>query len=174
LLAAAIVRPGDSAVLPLSPEMIRNEDGAEKQDCERNATKRWLANRAEDCQWLSLTLLGDDLFSDYATCKAVLDANMSFIFTCKPQSHPWLTETVEYSYLEGREKEKWNGRNHLVYRWNYLGVEIRDAKEMLRVNYLYFEIRNKETGKTTYKNSWNYAAAGRRVSKSPPFIWPAG
>jgi hypothetical protein len=155
VLAAAIVKPGDSVVLPLFPEMIRNEDGAEKQDCERNATKRWLKNRAEEYQWLGLTLLGDDLFSDYNTCKAVLDANMSFIFTCKPQSHKWLTETVEHSYLEEREERNWNGRNHLVYRWNYLnGVEIRDNKETLRVNYLYFEIKNEETGKTTYKNSW--------------------
>jgi hypothetical protein len=39
--AATIKRlAGESVVLPLLPEFMRNEDGAEKQDCERNAAKR--------------------------------------------------------------------------------------------------------------------------------------
>jgi hypothetical protein len=42
---AAIVRPGSGAVLPLMPEYIRNEDGSEKQDCERKAAKRYLEER---------------------------------------------------------------------------------------------------------------------------------
>jgi hypothetical protein len=33
--------------LPLMPEFIAPQDGAEKQDCERNAAKRWLAAHAQ-------------------------------------------------------------------------------------------------------------------------------
>ena len=40
MLAAMIVAPGHSMVLPLMPEFITPQDGAEKQDCERNAAKR--------------------------------------------------------------------------------------------------------------------------------------
>jgi len=29
-------------VISLMPELIKNEDGTEKQDCEINASKRWL------------------------------------------------------------------------------------------------------------------------------------
>jgi hypothetical protein len=41
MLAAMIVAPGHNMVLPLMPEFITPQDGAEKQDCERNAAKRW-------------------------------------------------------------------------------------------------------------------------------------
>ncbi len=42
MLAASIAAPGHNMVLPLMPEFIVKPDGAEKQDCERNACKRWL------------------------------------------------------------------------------------------------------------------------------------
>ena len=42
MLGAAMVHPDHSVVLPLAPEPIRKEDGATKNDCERNAAKRLL------------------------------------------------------------------------------------------------------------------------------------
>jgi hypothetical protein len=39
-------------------EMITNEDGMEKQDCERKALKRWLAGHQEEYKWLKPTILG--------------------------------------------------------------------------------------------------------------------
>jgi len=42
-LGASIVAPGHKQVMPLPPELIAPQDGAAKQDCERNAAKRWLA-----------------------------------------------------------------------------------------------------------------------------------
>jgi len=44
ILAATIVKPGDTVVLPVMGEPIGNDDGLEKQDCELNAAKRWLRN----------------------------------------------------------------------------------------------------------------------------------
>jgi hypothetical protein len=41
MLAATVVAPGHAMVLPLMPQFIAPQDGAEKQDCERNAAKRW-------------------------------------------------------------------------------------------------------------------------------------
>jgi hypothetical protein len=115
-LTGAIVRPGSNSVLPVMPELISNEDGCsqanlEKQDCELNAGKRWLANYGKELAWLKPTLLGDDLFSNYPFCTAVLKENMHFIFTCKPASHPWLTETVENSVLEEKIVSKWKIEN---------------------------------------------------------------
>jgi hypothetical protein len=155
-LTGAIVRPGSNSVLPVMPELITNKDGEEKQDCELNAGKRWLSNYEKEYAWLKPTLLGDDLFSNHPFCTAVLKSNMSFIFTCKPTSHPWLTETVENSVLEEKIESKWNGRNHMVstYRW-INGVPIRDdTKDPLLVNYFSIEIKNKETGRITYHSSW--------------------
>jgi hypothetical protein len=39
LLAATAVAPGHAKVVPLFPDFIAPQDGAEKQDCERNAVK---------------------------------------------------------------------------------------------------------------------------------------
>jgi hypothetical protein len=154
-LAAAIVRPGSSSVLPLMSEPIKNTDGNEKQDCELNAGKRWLSSHGAEYGWLKPTLLGDDLYSNQPFCDSVLAENMSFIFTCKPASHPWLRETVEYSFLEEKVIKKWN-KNHrqaITYRW-IKGVPLRDSKDALMVNYMQLEITNEKTGKVSYTCSW--------------------
>ncbi len=55
-LGASIVAPGHQQVLPLPPEFVAPQDGAEKQDCERNAVicgkrtttiYRWLSGAAD-------------------------------------------------------------------------------------------------------------------------------
>jgi hypothetical protein len=51
MIGTALVKPGSTVVLPLMPEYIRNEDGQEKQDCERTATKRYLGERGERLKW---------------------------------------------------------------------------------------------------------------------------
>jgi len=155
ILAGTIVKPGETAVLPVMGELIGNEDGKEKQDCERNAVKRWIHKRAREYTWLKPTLLGDDLFSNYPLCKEIQEKGLGFIFTCKEETHPWLTETVKNSYLNEKTRREWNGRHHLVYRYRWLnGVDIRDNQETMAVNYVYLEIENEEKGKITYKNRW--------------------
>jgi hypothetical protein len=47
LLAATAVAAGHSKVVPLFPEFIAPQDGAEKQDCERNAANRWHPKHAD-------------------------------------------------------------------------------------------------------------------------------
>src|ERR1700733_5198004 len=42
LLGASLVHPDHKEVIPLMPEPIIQQDGHEKNDCERNATRRWL------------------------------------------------------------------------------------------------------------------------------------
>ena len=43
----------------------------------------------------------------------------------------------------------------MVYRYRWLnGADIRDHRETLKVNYVYWEIENEEKGKVTYRNSW--------------------
>jgi hypothetical protein len=155
MIAAVMVKAKEETVLPLSPEFIRNEDGQEKQDCERNAAKRWLENNADRYKWLEPVFLGDDLYADYPTCKAILEKGQHFLFTCKPDSHKWLNDSIEDGCLERKTVRTWTGRQHLEhrYRW-YNGVEIREQQPTLAVNYLSLEIWNEEKGKITYRNSW--------------------
>jgi hypothetical protein len=43
LLSATVVAPGHSKVVPLMPEFIATQDGAEKQDCELSVNLRFIA-----------------------------------------------------------------------------------------------------------------------------------
>jgi hypothetical protein len=80
---------------------------------------------------------------------------MHFLFTCKAESHLWITEQVKQSEMNTHEKRVWNGRHHLVHRYRWInGIENRAEGEKLRVNYLELELYNEEKGEVTYKNSW--------------------
>ena len=76
--------PGHSKVVPLAPEFIAPQDGAEKQDCERNAVKRWFEKHGTRLATLRPVFLGDDLFACEAEAKMITDAGDDFICTCKP------------------------------------------------------------------------------------------
>lgn len=155
MVASCMVKPKGSVVLPLIPEFIRNEDGVEKQDCERNAAKRWIKTHKHRYYPLKVTILGDDLYCCHSICSTVKDAQMDFLFTCKEESHQWIYEQVKYGELETLEKREWNGRNHLVYRYQWInGIENRAEGETLMVNYLYFELYDEKKRKVTFRNSW--------------------
>jgi len=160
VVAAAIVAPGNSVVLPLMPEMVRNEDaelhsGTEKQDCERNAAKRWFEGRGEALKWLKPVFLGDDLYACHDICAKIAGLGYSFIFTCREESHPWIAEQVANSYPQTHKKRKWNGRNHMEYRYSWVnGVENRADGEKMLVNWLSLEVWNEEAKKVTYHNTW--------------------
>jgi hypothetical protein len=67
------VKPGLDQVIPLAPSFatsgfVRPQDGAEKQDCELNAAKRWLADCGGDYSPLGVTLLGDDRYCHEPFC----------------------------------------------------------------------------------------------------------
>ena len=157
-LAGALVKPGSNKVLPVAPEIIGNEDGEKKQDCELKAGKRWLEGHEQEYQWLKPTLLGDDLYSNRPFCEKIDKMGWGFIFTCKEESHKWLYETVHNSYLKEVREVKWDARKkkRVVYTWKYLnGVPIRyDEKDPFLVNYMSFEIRAEGALKPSYSNSW--------------------
>jgi hypothetical protein len=44
MIGTTIVRPGNGVALPMMPEYIWNENGQEKQHCERNAAKWYLTD----------------------------------------------------------------------------------------------------------------------------------
>jgi hypothetical protein len=155
MIGTAIVRPGSGVVLPLMPEYIRNGDGQEKRDCERNAAKRYLAERGTGLRWLKPTFSGDDLYACHELRKGSGAQGMSYIFTRKAESHPWIAEQTAYGELCRHTRREWNGRNHPEYRYRWVnGIENRCDGEKLLVNYLELEVWNGEKRKITYRNSW--------------------
>jgi hypothetical protein len=63
------------------PEFIAPQDGAEKQDCERNAAKRWLVAHAKRLMDLRPIYLGDDLFACQPIADAITAAGGDFLLT---------------------------------------------------------------------------------------------
>jgi hypothetical protein len=153
-LGASVVAPGHHQVLPLPPEFMVPQDGSEKQDCERNAAKRWLAKHGPAMRPYRPIYLGDDLFACQPIAAAIQAAGGNFILTCKPSSHPTITE-----YLAGVELEEHRvvvvqpgKRVTHTYRW-LAGVPLRDTKDAITVNWFSLEIVNAK-GKRTYYNSF--------------------
>ena len=72
VLMPAVVKPGCPQVIPLEPEFIVPQDGHKKQDCERQAAKRWIEQIGHDYSSAGVTLLGDDLYACLPIVKLVM------------------------------------------------------------------------------------------------------
>jgi hypothetical protein len=153
-LGATLVAPGHHQVLPLPPEFIAPQDGAEKQDCERSATRRWLARHGRSVAHLRPIFLGDDLFACQPIATAIQRAGGNFILTCKPSSHQTIPEYLHGAKLEEHRQTVCKGRNvtTTIYRW-LSGVPLRGSADAMVVNWFPIEIRT-AAGKRTYYNSF--------------------
>src|SRR6202049_4827313 len=153
-LGASMVAPGHKQVLPLPPEFIAPQDGAEKQDCERNAAKRWLARHAAAGATLRPGYLGDDLFACQPIVAAIRDAGGNFILTCKPSSHQTIAEYLHGAELQEHRQTigKRGKRTTTIYRW-LNAVPLRATDDALPVNWFSIETLNAK-GKRTYYNSF--------------------
>jgi hypothetical protein len=160
VLLAVLSAPGKEQVLCLDPEFMMPQDGHEKQDCEQQAIKRWIARNTEHFEPWRVTILTDDLHCHQPLCEQLLKHKMHFILTCKPDSHQALYE--ELALLERVEGaistkvvRKWNGSHHerWVYRWaEHLPLR-GDAKTLL-VSWCELTIRNEATDKQLYHCAW--------------------
>lgn len=158
-LIPLLVHPQQAHVLPFIPEFIRPQDGADKQDCELTAAKRWLAKHLA---WLAahhVILLGDDLFSHQPFCQLVEAAKLGFILVCKEESHDLLYEWIEGmargDKLPTVQERVWNGRHGEIWRYRYaLDVPLRAGDEALFVNWCELTISHQLTGERLYHNSW--------------------
>jgi len=155
MLAAMIVAPGHNMVLPLMPEFITPQDGAEKQDCERNAAKRRLSAHGKRVQHLHPVYLGDALFSCQPLAEAVLETGADFLFVVKKDGHKTLYEFIQGASLGQRTViERKPGKRSLTYRYRWIeAVPLRDGEDALTVNWLRVTIAD-EKGKVTYDGAF--------------------
>jgi len=162
MLAATFVAPGHNHVLPLMPEHITKQDNIKssdnkenktqekvKQDCERNAARRWLEKHGPKMKEYRPIYLGDDLFACQPIAEATLAAGGDFIFTCKRDSHKTLYRHVD----EGTPKTFKLNRNGRIFKYEWMeDVPLRGGKDGMKVNWISLTITNKKTGKSTTKS----------------------
>jgi hypothetical protein len=157
-LTPVLVKPGLDQVIPLAPEFVRPQDGAEKQDCELNAAKRWLADWGGDYSPLGVTLLGDDLYCHDPFCRDALNRGFDFILVCKPASHPIVYEWLDFLHRGGAVKtlvrRRWTGQRREIDTYRYAeSIPLRDGDDALQVNWCELTTTD-ESGQVLYHNTF--------------------
>ena len=154
-----IVSPDQESVISLPPEFITPQDGSEKQDCEQNAAKRWIATPATWFEGQPITLLGDDLYSRQPMAEYSLEHNFNFIFVCLPTSHPALYDWLSFLEANGEVKttQQRRGNGRYFERWDYRYLNqlpLRDEQPALLVNWCEVIVKRESDGQLLYNNSW--------------------
>jgi hypothetical protein len=154
LLAATVVAPGHSKVVPLMPEFIVKQDGAEKQDCERNAVKRWHEKHGARLKPLRPVYLADDLFACQSVVERLIAGGDDFIFTCKETSHRALYDFIDGSEFKRREIKVRKGKTSETHRLRFIEkVPLRDGADAVLINWIGFEILDAR-GVVKYKTAF--------------------
>jgi hypothetical protein len=137
MLGAVIVHPDIKEVIPLAPEPIQKQDGASKNDCERNAAKRLLPKIRRQHPHLKFIVIEDGLASNGPHIRDLIDNDMHFLLGVKPGDHPFLFEQVDVARRQGRSPKlsRKEGRVTAEVSWVY-GVPLNESNLDLRVDFL--------------------------------------
>ncbi len=95
MMSCVICHPEQKEVFPLCPEPILKEDGIEKNDCERSASRRLLMNIRREHPHLPLIVVEDALFSNGPHIRLLKELDMSFIIGVKPSGNQKLFEWLK-------------------------------------------------------------------------------
>ena len=134
MLGAVIVHPKRKIVIPLAPEPITKQDGATKNDCERNAAKRLLTHIRTEHPHLKFIVIEDGLSSNAPHIELIKSLKMRFILGVKPDDHKYLFDWVKHSACTEYEEIDIDGVKH---RYRFINdVPLNEAREDVRVNFL--------------------------------------
>ncbi len=154
MLGAAIVHPDYKEVIPLCPEMIIKQDGSNKNDCERNAAKRFLAHLRREHPHLPLIINEDALSSNAPHIRDLEENNIHYILGVKLGDHKYLFQDVEIA-SKAKETieiiitdEKNPDIQHYFRIMN--DVPLNQSNQEVRVNFLEYWEENTLTGKTQH------------------------
>ena len=105
MFASAFVHPERSEVIPTCPEMIIRQDGRNKNDCERNAAKRYLDDFRREHPHLKTIVIEDGLASNAPHIRELQRYNLRYILRTKPDDHQYLFQLVDEAAEMGRTME---------------------------------------------------------------------
>ena len=144
LLGAAIVHPEQKAVIALAPEPIIKQDGVEKNDCERNAAKRFLEKLRQDHPRLRMIITEDALSANAPHIEELRRHNLRFILGVKAGDHKHLFTHVTQAEREGRTTEFALQEGGITHRFRFLNdVPLNESNANVRVNFLeYWETQD--------------------------------
>ncbi len=151
IMGGAIVHPDFKTVVPFMPEAIIKQDGQSKNDCERNAAKRFLLHLREDHPDLPLIITEDGLSSNAPHIKALKAGDFRFILGVREGDHTYLFNYVnEAKTIEHEERE-----GKIIHRYRFINqVPLNESNQDVLVNFLeYWEI-DRTSGNIIQHFSW--------------------
>jgi Transposase DDE domain len=166
-LAAVMVHPEQKEVIPLDFEPILNQDGAKKNDCERNAAKRLCTALKARYPDLKIILVEDALYANAPHIRQITEDGWDYVLNVKPDSHKSLEKQFAGRRERGQVKELRlkddQGAQH-YFAWT-AELSLSDSAIDVNVNYLLYE-QTTLKGETT-RWSWitNLPLAARSVEK---------
>jgi hypothetical protein len=146
MFGVCIVHPDKRNVIPLCPEPILNQDGNDKNDCERNACKRFLQNFRREHPHLKAILIEDGLSSTAPHIRMIEEFDLKYILGAKPGDHQFLFEQLESSEeTQYHEITTEDGHYHQFHFIN--GASLNKSNQDVKVNlieYRYTDAKGKE------------------------------
>lgn len=137
MLGAAIVHPEQKTVIPLMPEPIMRQDGCTKNDCERNAAKRFLADLRSDHPQLPIVIVEDSLSSNAPHIQELQRHDMRFILGVKAGDHKYLFDYVAQKKAAGESVEFEIQEQGVTHRFHFVNhAPLNESNADLRVNFL--------------------------------------
>jgi len=158
MLGGAIVHPDFKEVIPLCPEMIIKQDGTTKNDCERNAAKRFFEQLRRDHPHLPLIINEDGLSPNAPHIRDMEKYKLHYILGVKPGDHKFLFEYVNNSFQDGHTLEfelKDKNNSDITHRFRILNnVPLNQSNQDLLVNFIEYWEYSQKANKISYHNSW--------------------
>lgn len=151
-LAAVMLHPEHEEVFPLDFEPILKQDGAQKNDCERNAAKRLCSALKEHYPDLPILLVEDALYANAPHIRQIDSYGWRYILNVKPDSHPSLERQFAGRLSRSQVGElRWRdskGVRH-YFAWTS-GLCLCESAVDLEVNYLLYEQTDKKGALTRW------------------------
>jgi hypothetical protein len=143
-LGAAIVHPDCKEVIPVFPEPIEKQDGTSKNDCERNASKRFLEKFRQVHPHLGVIVIEDGISANAPHIQELRKHGMHFILGVKPGDHAFLFEQVDQAARAGKTTEDSVKIDRVTHRFRFLNqVGLNKSNQDVVVNFLeYWEIQD--------------------------------
>jgi hypothetical protein len=144
MLGAAIIHPDRREVIPLMPEPIVRHDGTDKNDCERNAAKRFVSKLRQDHPHLQFIVTEDSLSSNAPHIETLQHHGLHYILGVKEGDHTFLFQQVQAAEHAGRVAyyERHDRAAGVSHRFRFVNdVPLNASHVDLRVNFIeYWEI----------------------------------
>jgi len=147
LMGGVIIHPNRREVIPLMPEPIMKQDGETKNDCERNAAKRFLTRLKQDYPHLSFTITEDALSPNAPHIRELEKHGFHYILSVKEGDHEYLFEQVALARQEGRTTEFEQREGDVLHRFSFIKqMPLNKSNPDVLVNFIeYWEIRKGKT-----------------------------